>query len=300
MPKEILCAYGVDLEAVAGWLGMADGSPAPADVSRGMFAGEVGTPRLLELFARFAIRTTWFVPGHSLETFPEQVRRVAEAGHEIGLHGYAHERPRALRRDQEEAVLRRCIELAEAVSGRRPRGYVAPSWDVSEATIPLLLEHGLRYDHSLMHHDFQPYYVRVGDTWTAIDASQPAQAWMRPLRRGQEVDLVEIPANWHLDDAPPMEFVPGAPSHGYVSPRDVEQQWRDQFDWVYRHFDYAVFPITVHPDVSGRPQVLAMHERVIAYLLGHAGVRFLPFEELAQDFRRRVPGPAMTDQGRPG
>jgi stearoyl-CoA desaturase (delta-9 desaturase) len=86
---------------------------------------------------------------------------------------------------------------------------------------------------------------------------------MKPLVRGTETDLVEIPANWYLDDLPPMMFIKKAPnSHGFVSPRHLEEMWRDQFDWVYREYDYAVFTMTVHPDVSGRPQVLMMHERL--------------------------------------
>ncbi|SDM11324.1 hypothetical protein [Nonomuraea jiangxiensis] len=65
--------------------------------------------------------------------------------------------------------------------------------------------------------------------------------------------------------------------------------WRDQFDWVYREMDYGVFPVTLHPDVSGRPQVLLMLERLIDYWRGHEGVRFVTMEEAARDFRRRCP-----------
>jgi peptidoglycan/xylan/chitin deacetylase (PgdA/CDA1 family) len=74
-----------------------------------------------------------------------------------------------------------------------------------------------------------------------------------------------------------------------VNPRDIEQMWRDQFDWVYREMDYAVFPITIHPDVSGRPQVLLMLERLIEYISGHEGVEWLTFEQIAADFRIRYP-----------
>src|SRR2546426_517286 len=122
MAKEILCAFGVDVDAVAGWLGSYGGEDSPLDISRGMFSGEVGTPRLVKLFERFGIKTTWFVPGHSMETFPQQIRMVVDAGHEIGLHGYSHENPIAMSREQEEAVLHKCIELAQKVTGRRPTG----------------------------------------------------------------------------------------------------------------------------------------------------------------------------------
>jgi peptidoglycan-N-acetylglucosamine deacetylase len=290
MAKEILCGFGVDVDAVAGWLGSYGGEDSPDDISRGLFAGEVGAPRLLKLFERLQIKTTWFIPGHSIETFPEQMQAVADAGHEIGVHGYSHENPIAMTRQQEADVLDKSIELITRLSGRKPTGYVAPWWEFSNVTNELLIERGIMYDHSLMHHDFQPYRVRVGDSWTKIDYSKDAREWMKPLVRGRETDLIEIPANWYLDDLPPMMFIKKAPnSHGFVNPRDIEQMWRDQFDWVYREHDYAVFPITIHPDVSGRPQVLLMLERLFEYMSSHAGVRFVTMEEMASDYARRFP-----------
>ena len=74
MAKEILCGFGVDVDAVAGWLGSYGGEDSPDDISRGLFAGEVGAPRLLELFRRWGIRTSWFIPGHSIETFPAEMK----------------------------------------------------------------------------------------------------------------------------------------------------------------------------------------------------------------------------------
>ena len=74
--KEIFCTFQVDVDAVAGWLGSYGGEDSPDDISRGMFAGEVGSPRLLRLFEKFDLRTTWFIPGHSIETFPEQMKQV--------------------------------------------------------------------------------------------------------------------------------------------------------------------------------------------------------------------------------
>jgi peptidoglycan/xylan/chitin deacetylase (PgdA/CDA1 family) len=288
--KEILVAYGIDVDAVAGWLGSYGGEDSPDDISRGLFAGEIGTPRLLKLFDKYNLKTTWFIPGHSIETFPEQTKMVVAAGHEIGIHGYSHENPIAMTAQQEEDVLLKCIDLVEKVSGKRPTGYVAPWWEFSNITNELLLKNGIKYDHSLMHNDFHPYYVRVGDSWTRIDYTQSADSWMKPLERGEETDLVEIPANWYLDDLPPMMFIKKSPnSHGFVNPRDIEQMWKDQFDWVYREHDHAVFTMTIHPDVSGRPQVLLMHERLIEYINSHEGVRWATFDEIADDFTKRNP-----------
>src|SRR5438094_6607769 len=172
MAKDIWCAFGVDVDAVAGWLGSYGGADSPLDISRGMFSGEVGTPRLVKLFERFGIKTTWFVPGHSMETFPEQIGMVVAAGHEIGIHGYSHENPIAMTRAQEEAVLDKCIDVAQKLTGRRPTGYVAPWWEFSPVPNDLLPKRGFKYEHGLMHHDFQPHYVRVGDRWTKIDYSK--------------------------------------------------------------------------------------------------------------------------------
>lgn len=250
----------------------------------------MGVPRLLELFRRAGIRQSFYWPGHSVETFPEQFDACVAAGHEIGVHGYSHENPISMTRRQEADILDYAVELLTRRAGKAPTGYVAPWWELSEATADLLLERGLTYDHSLMHRDFEPYYVRSGDSWTRIDYDQPASAWMKPLRRGEETDLVEIPANWYLDDLPPMMWIKSSPnSHGYLNPRDIETQWRDQFDWVHREMEYAVFSITIHPDVSGRPQTLLMLERFIDHVNSREGVKWVPFEEMAADFRRRSP-----------
>ncbi|WP_413203400.1 polysaccharide deacetylase family protein [Rhodospirillum sp. A1_3_36] len=290
MAKEILVGFGIDVDAVAGWLGSYGGEDSPDDISRGLFAGEVGSPRLLNLFDKLGIKTTWFIPGHSAETFPEQMKEVAKRGHEIGIHGYSHENPIAMTPEQEEAVLDKCIGLITELSGQRPTGYVAPWWEFSNVTNEMLLKKGIKYDHSLMHNDFSPYRVRVGDSWTKIDYAGKPEDWMKPLVRGEETDLIEIPANWYLDDLPPMMFIKKAPnSHGFVNPRDIEEMWRDQFDWVYANMDYAVFPMTIHPDVSGRPQVLLMLERLFNHIKGHEGVRFVTMNEMADDFAKRCP-----------
>ena len=288
--KEILCAFGVDVDAVAGWLGSYGGEDSPDDISRGLFAGEIGSPRLLDLFAKYDMKTTWFIPGHSIETFPEQMKMVVDAGHEVGTHGYSHENPVAMTPQQERDVLDKCIGLVEDLTGKTPVGNVAPWWEPSSTTNELLLEYGYKYDHSLQHNDFTPYYARTGDQWTKVDYSKSAEEWMKPLVRGEEIDLVKIAANWYLDDLPPMMFIKGSPnSHGFVNPRDIEDLWRDQFDWVYREMDYAVYGLTIHPDVSGRPQNLLMLERLIGHINAHEGVRWATFEEIADDFRRRQP-----------
>ena len=123
MAKEILCAFGIDVDAVAGWLGSYGGEDSPDDISRGIFAGEIGTPRLLKLFERNGLRTTWFIPGHSIETFPEQTKMVVDAGHEIGMHGYSHENPISMttRRNGGTSPRSRRPRRSRSSSARSPR-----------------------------------------------------------------------------------------------------------------------------------------------------------------------------------
>src|SRR5690606_36628916 len=113
--------------------------------------------------------------------FPAQIEAVAAAGHEIGMHVYSHENPIAMTAKQEEDVMDKSIELIKQLCGKGPTGYVAPWWEFSNITNGLLVKKGIKYDHSLMHNDFQPYRVRVGDTWTKIDFTKDAADCMKPL-----------------------------------------------------------------------------------------------------------------------
>ena len=83
------------------------------------------------------------------------------------------------------------------------RSVAAPWWEMSSVTAELLLKHGFSYDHSQSYRDV-PFYARVGDRWSTIDYSTPAADWMHPLAPGREIDLVDIGANWYIDDLPPM------------------------------------------------------------------------------------------------
>lgn len=291
--KNIQVCFNVHFDAVSLWLGSFGGEDSPCDISRGVHAAHVGTPRLLDLFDKYDMRTTWNITGHSIESFPRASEMVVAAGHELGLHGYAHENPLAMTRDQEAAVLDKTYDLVVELCGIPPRGYSAPWWELSPNTIDLLLAKGIEYDHSLMENDHAPYYLRRDDRWTKIDYSQPAASWMQPWQPGTPTALLEIPCSWYLDDAPPVMFVKKFPnSHGWVSPRALGQMWQDQFDWVYRNLDYGVYNACLHPDASGHPQMLLMLERLIDHMQHHEGVHFTTLGDICTGFKARNPAPA--------
>ena len=93
-PPAIKIALSIDFDAVSGWLGTAQ-SPDNnlADYSSGFFSARVGVPRLLKLFKKLKLadKVTWFIPGHSMESFPKQAKDIVKSGGEIALHGYSHE-----------------------------------------------------------------------------------------------------------------------------------------------------------------------------------------------------------------
>ena len=288
--KDIQVCFNVHFDAVSLWIGSFGGEDSPCDISRGVHAAQVGTPRLLDLLNKYDITTTWNITGHSIESFPKESEMVVQAGHELGLHGYTHENPLAMTREQEQAILNKTFDLVVDLCGKPPKGYSAPWWELSPNTIDLLLEKGIEYDHSLMENDHSPYYLRRDDSWTKIDYSQPAETWMKPWQRGTETDLIEIPCSWYLDDAPPVMFVKKFPnSHGWVSPRSIGQMWTDQFDWVYRNCDYGIYNACLHPDASGHPQMLMMLERLIDHMRCHDGVRFVTLKQICDEFRARNP-----------
>ena len=110
------------------------------------------------------------------------------------------------------------------------------------------------------------------------------------MKNGSTFPIVQIPGSWYLDDLPPMMFMKNVPnSGGWTNPRDIEDWWRDQFDWVYREMDYAVYTLTIHPDISGRPQTLLMLARIISYISSHSGVKWMTFDNIADDFIKRSP-----------
>ncbi|KAL3490751.1 hypothetical protein BJX62DRAFT_136836 [Aspergillus germanicus] len=299
MPRRIQILLSVDFDAVSGFLGTgASPTNGLADFSSGYFAAQVGVPRLLRLFKKHDIssRVTWFVPGHSMESFPEQTKSIVDSGAEIGCHGYAHEGATQLTEVQERDVIERCVQLATEVSGKRPVGWRAPLYQLREHTVKVLEEFGFLYDTSLTHHDSAPYFLQSTQTPKPIDFSPSvsASSWMHPLpppAPRTPSTLVEIPCNWYMEDMTPMQFLPAAAnSHGFVSPETIERNWNARFEYLYNEDidgqkqDF-VFPLVLHPDTSGMAHVIGMIERVIVWLKGWEGVEFVTFGECARQWK---------------
>lgn len=278
MSKHIVCLT-FDFDAISGFI--ARGQTTASWRSRGEFGPRVGAPRLLALFRKYGIRTSWYVPGHTIETFPAAVEAVVEAGHEIGHHGWTHRPPASLTREQEEAELVRGNEAIKRISGRTARGYRSPSWDLSPHSVELMLKHGFDYDSSMMGDDYTPYYARQGDHIVLEEKA----AFGPPSK------LVEMPIHWSTDDSPHFEFVRTETSlrQGLQNAGDVLDNWTNDFLYMKRAVDWGVLTYTCHPFIIGRGHRMLMLESLIRRIIDEGGV-FQRVDETVDEFRTRAAG----------
>jgi peptidoglycan/xylan/chitin deacetylase (PgdA/CDA1 family) len=259
---------------MSNWIGSL-GATDPATVTRGEF-DIIGVQRILRLLAKHEIEATFFVPGFTICAYPDLVRKIDAAGHELAHHGWIHESPRQFDRAGERDNLLRGIEVLERVAGRRPRGYRSPGWEFSANTISLLLEEGFRYDSGLMADDFYPYYVRDGDVVSTTG----------PYIFGETTDLVEIPVSYTLNDWTLFEFAADV-NAGLASPSHVLEIWQGDFDYMTAECPDGVYVLTMHPQVIGRGHRMAMLERLITHMADRA--RFSSMAAFAERWRAENP-----------
>jgi peptidoglycan/xylan/chitin deacetylase (PgdA/CDA1 family) len=238
MDEATVC-LSFDFDAVSPWIHIEDGRNSPTNRSRGLFGAEVGAPRILDVLADHDVRATWFVPGHTIESFPDVAGEVVDRGHEIGHHGWSHTPPGSFEdRAAERRDLERGIEAIEDLTGQRPDGYRSPSWDYSEHTLDLLLDLDFEWASNGMARDFEPYYARADRA--------PAGG---PYERGEPTDLLEVPISWHRDDYPWLAF---AGERSKRSVADLFDEWRRSLEWMLENVEDGVFVLTMHPQVMGR------------------------------------------------
>ncbi len=267
-PAGHLC-LSFDFDGPSLWIMRKMASATP--VSRGEF-GAVAVPRILKLLAARDIPSTFFIPGHTIETYPDVCRMVVDHGCEVGIHGYAHEMNGLQSQDEERAAMSRSIELVTALCGAEPTGYRAPAGDLTNQTIELLVEHGLTYDSSLMGHDSRPYRVRVDDRLSDDG----------PARWGPETDLIELPWSWTNDDYPYLEFVAFRRMimPGLARPDDMFDNFLGDVQWMVREVRGGVLTLVFHPQVIGRGHRLLALERFLD-AAAELGVRFDTMADIA-------------------
>jgi peptidoglycan/xylan/chitin deacetylase (PgdA/CDA1 family) len=177
--------------------------------------------------------------------------------------------------DREEEELVKSKEVITRMSGKVPRGYISPAWEYSPVTLKLLEKHGIEYAADYMGEDV-PFYMEID---------------------GRQSDLLQLPVNWTLDDAPlywfsllpPLNY--GAP---YAEPSRVFELWTSEFDTLYE--EGAYYHLTMHPFLTGRGARVRTLERFIQYVLLKPGVKISTAAEVVDMYKQVV----SKEKGIPG
>jgi peptidoglycan/xylan/chitin deacetylase (PgdA/CDA1 family) len=234
----------------------------PVKFSHAEFGPRVGAPRILELLRRENIPSTWFVPGHTLVTFPDSIEAILTGGHELACHGWYHEDFSELPAGDQRAILERSFAAVREVAGEAPRGHRAPYWALGAETLALVEAAGFVYDSSLMSGDYRPFRVRHGDRHSVADGTT----------FGPEGALIQVPVYWAMDDWPLFE--PGPGREGLASPSRVLEIWTGELRYAHEHEPGGLVMVTMHPECIGRGHRMAMLEQFIAAARAMPGVVF--------------------------
>lgn len=239
----VLLSFDVDNETIA----LRFGEPTVGALSQGQYGARVALQRVVDLLDRHRIPASFFIPAVSLMLAPEQVDVIKRSGrHEFAVHGWIHETNTTLPAEVERELVQRSIDTLTALTGTRPVGYRAPSWNFSPNTLNIVRELGFLYESSLMADD-SPYEL---------------------LQNGRPTGIVELPVEWILDDAPLFNPL----GDRYSPPRDVAQVWIDEFERAYS--EGTMFLLTMHPHITGHRSRIVALELLIDHIRTRPGVWF--------------------------
>jgi peptidoglycan/xylan/chitin deacetylase (PgdA/CDA1 family) len=227
-------------------------------LSRGEYGAVDGLPRILRMLERQQTPASFFIPAASAVLHPAMIPQIQESklAHEIGVHGWIHERLPVLNDPKEEQrLLDQSIETLTKMTGKRPVGYRAPSWKFSQWTMGQVAAAGFLYDSSLMASD-DPYEI---------------------LLDGKPTGIVELPIERILDDAP---YFGGNADGSMPSLADVYEVFQTEFDVAYE--EGGLYLLTMHPHMIGHRSRVAMLERLVQYMKRKPGVWFATHEQIAR------------------
>jgi peptidoglycan-N-acetylglucosamine deacetylase len=246
-----------DFDAESGWLSR---DPAianlPGVLSQGTYGAKVAVPRILELLRAEGVRATFFIPGWVIEHHPAECKAIRDAWHEIGHHGYLHERAKPADPDGERVAFEKGMQALDSVLGVAPRGYRAPGWDLTPITLDLVQKHGMIYSSNLMD-DVYPYF-----------------------HEGRQPPVVELPVQWTLDDAPFFLMHPTWLNRPIASAETTFGIWRDEFLGTYEFG--GLYDLTMHPQISGQPSRLLWMRKLIRFIKRQRNVWWATGTEVAQ------------------
>jgi peptidoglycan/xylan/chitin deacetylase (PgdA/CDA1 family) len=257
-PGGARCAVSLSFDADHETIPLRDSDESPMRISQGQYGARQGVPRIRALLARHGVKASFFYPAVSALLHPDEIRAVADEGHEIGIHSWIHEANTQLPPGVERDLTFRAADTLERLSGRRPVGIRTASWDFSVDTMAIIQELGLLYDSSLMADD-DPYELEV---------------------QGQPTGIVELPPEWIRDDAVYFNMLRFSGLRPYTPPSAVEEIFRAEFEGALA--EGGLFLLTMHPHVIGHRSRIALLDRLVTLMKGTPGVWFGTHEEVAR------------------
>lgn len=250
----VALSFDVDQETST----LRDSLTSPALLAQGEYGSRAAMPRILKLLERYQIPASFYIPAVAAMLHPDDVRRIAEANHEVGLHGWIHERNSNLAEKDERDLTLRAAEVLEKLAGKPPVGLRTASWDFSDATLKIIREMGLLYDSSLMGDD-ECYEL---------------------LENGEPTGIVELPVEWIKDDYPYFGMNRLSAIRPHTAPSLVCEVWRREFDGAYA--ENGLFLLTMHPHIIGHRSRMSILDELVQYIRSHTGVWFATHEQVAR------------------
>ena len=225
-------------------------------LSQGRYGAKVGVPKILDVLAEAEVKSTFFIPGWTVENHQDRAEMVLKAGHEIAHHSYSH---RWIENDPaaELEEMERGLSALKTRLGIVPKGYRSPAGEVSANLFKLLQQFDFLYDSSLMD-DVNPY------RHTMPDGSKGP---------------IELPWHWSLDDAPYALFSVKNPRPIFTN-EHMLSIFKEEFREIYRWG--GLYDIIFHPQVSGRPSRLNLIRELVAFIRTFPNVWFATGTEVAE------------------
>jgi len=125
-PEGARCAVAISFDSDHETNELREGGESPGKLSQGQYGNRQGVPRILDLLAKNDVPASFFVPAVTALLYPEEQRRIIAEGHEIGIHGWIHERNSVLPIEAERDLMRRSADTLEKYPAYAPSGCVRP------------------------------------------------------------------------------------------------------------------------------------------------------------------------------
>jgi peptidoglycan/xylan/chitin deacetylase (PgdA/CDA1 family) len=271
--KKSAVMFSFDVDGDTTWENGNKGLPYGEQYIKSLSIGQYGpkrcVDRILDKLEQYDVKATFFVPGLTAERYPEVIRHIAAAGHEIGHHGYAHERFAGKTIEEQIEIIEKGQQILRELTGMDVTGFRTPSGDWTNETPKLLYERGFQYSSS-MRGDDRPYR-------TIID--------------GRETDFIEIPTKWEVDDYVAMAYnmYPAEPAgQDRISCyRDVEDNFLHEFEG---HHEYGLcISYMLHPQIIGSPGRIRILDTLLKTITERDDVWIARGKEIADWYRSNHP-----------